>query len=218
MRKADPGRPDAASLERRAPFIAALSLKSRFLAGGSRRRRALLAALLAIALAAALTGIAANRQVPVLARLDDAIVALVGRSPGARAQGALGKAARAGGDRAGALPGPAVERALGKTFPPEFTAPSILGAPPAFALDDTLAPVALGAFPHGGGGSSFPAGSGGFSGRGQGSGGGGGGTAPPVAPPVGMVPEPATWMLMCAGAALVGGLLRRRNARSRAPS
>jgi hypothetical protein len=87
--------------------------------------------------------------------------------------------------------------------------PGVVGNPPTFSSPPGTPPGGNGV-PGGGGGlpgggGGLPGGGGGLPGGGGGTP-GGGGTTPGV---VGAVPEPATWLTMILGFAIVGGIMRR---------
>lgn len=102
------------------------------------------------------------------------------------------------------------------TFPADFIAPAVpltlAAATPGRPGAAPPGGFATGPLPSGGGFAIFPPGGGG------GSGGsppisqppGGGTVIPPVVPPVGAVPEPATWLMLIAGFGIIGGAMRRR--------
>lgn len=141
-----------------------------------------------------------------------------GRSPGERGPGALtsSKPHLATWQPSERVLSPVLERPgmAGPPAPgslPEQVAAALGpgGTPAAGGPGGGIAPVPLplpgvpgssgGLIPPGGGGSG-----------GGGSGGGGGGNPPPPPPVVTPVPEPATWIMMIAGVALIGLQLRRR--------
>jgi hypothetical protein len=99
----------------------------------------------------------------------------------------------------------------GTSSPPPL---GIVGNPPTFSSPPGIpsggngVPGGGGGLPGGGGGTpggGIPGGGGGLPGGGGGTP-GGGGTTPGV---VGAVPEPATWLTMILGFAIVGGIMRR---------
>lgn len=71
-------------------------------------------------------------------------------------------------------------------------------------------PLPIPGFPGSSGGIIPPGGGGSSGGGGSGGGSSGGGNPPPPPPVVTAVPEPATWIMMIAGVALIGLQLRRR--------
>ncbi len=166
-----------------------------------------------------------------------ALAGLAARSPGARVGGVALKAKKprlvpaavAAPVEAAPAPGNALASALGTSqgpegqvptsgpvgsggFPTDLTAPAV---PLALAAVTGAAPpdsFATGPLPFGGGFAILPpGGSGGSGGSPPGGQPPGGGTVlPPVVPPVGAVPEPATWLMLIAGFGVIGGAMRRR--------
>lgn len=200
------------------------------------RQRAGLWLLAALATIAMLTGVVARtgagRDMPMIARLDDALAALIARSPGERAAGAVGKTRRAAAS--GDESSPAVERALGKIFPAQYPDLAIAPVGPLAVGDLMPLPLIPARGPSSPGRPTGPV-------IGPGGGGSPGGPLPqptssptptpssgptdtpsgqpsgPTSPdtPVGVVPEPAAWLLATVGFGVLGAAMRRRGRRLR---
>lgn len=169
------------------------------------------------------------------AMLRDPLAVLGQRSPGARADGALlqvklprGLARADRGPHERVLsglrtrPGAPALATPGFGPPPPAEVALLPGGPGEDAIAQGPVPAPLSGFPGFFGGGGVISGGGGGGGTGGGGTGGGGDTmTPPVVTPtppatVAALPEPATWLTMILGFALMGVALRRP-ARSRRP-